>query len=259
MARVFPYLTEDVLFPFPSVEDSTEEGIVAQGGNLSPGMLLSAYRQGIFPWFSDDEPILWWSPDPRFVLFPEKLHVSESMRKVFKKGRFKITVDHRFRDVITMCGDVKRAGQQGTWITREMIEAYVEMHRLGYAHSVEAWADGKLAGGLYGISLGGCFFGESMFSLQPNASKAAFITLVLFLMDRGVALVDSQVYTPHLASLGAEEIPRDRYLELLVGCLEVSTLKGAWSGLFPEFPASERLSALLAGSGSNIDRTLQSL
>jgi leucyl/phenylalanyl-tRNA--protein transferase len=231
MSSDFPYLGEEDRFRFPDPEKATLEGIVAAGGNLSPGMLLSAYSQGIFPWFSEHDPILWWSPDPRFVLFPEKLHVSKTMRKFLRRTDLAFTADTAFSEVIRACARVPRDGQDGTWITTEMEAAYAEMHTLGYAHSVEVWSGADLVGGLYGVSLGNIFFGESMFSHVSNASKAAFIRFVRRLTDLGFDLIDSQVYTNHLERLGAEEIPRSRYLELLRRGLTRPTLKGSWRGL----------------------------
>jgi leucyl/phenylalanyl-tRNA---protein transferase len=238
----FPYLTEDIDFPFPSPANADEQGIVCAGGNLSPGLLLSAYRRGIFPWFGEDDPILWWSPDPRFVLFPEELHVSATMRKLLRKRRFRLSLDEDFPAVIRACSSSPRAGQDGTWITEAMIEAYIEMHRLGHAHSAEAWLGERLAGGLYGVALGDVFFGESMFSREDDASKAAFIPLVWRLRDEGFTLVDSQVYTDHLAGLGAREMPRIEYLRLLearlAGRSATSSRKGDWAKLFTGFPDS---------------------
>lgn len=209
---MFPYLELEDRYQFPDPEEADLTGILASGGNLSPGMLLSAYRQGIFPWFNREEPILWWSPDPRFVLFPDDLHVSKRMRRILKKGLYTVTYDHAFDEVLRRCAEIYRPGQDGTWITLAMGEAYAALHREGIAHSVEAWEGDTLAGGLYGIALGGLFCGESMFADRPNASKAAFITLVGDLVRRGFSLIDCQVYTPHLESLGAVEIPRREYL-----------------------------------------------
>jgi len=228
----FPYLDEHQSLQFPHPSESTPEGIVAMGGNLSPGMLLSAYRQGIFPWFTEGEPLLWWSPDPRFVLYPQKLHISKSMRKLLKKGVYRITFDNAFDRVIGNCKKIYRPGQPGTWITDDIEEAYNELHRLGYAHSVEAWdQEGMLAGGLYGVSLGKWFFGESMFAHSPNASKAAFITLTKTLEAQGITSIDCQVYTPHLASLGAESVSRERFLRELSRGLLGDSLRGTWETL----------------------------
>ncbi|MFP4363702.1 MAG: leucyl/phenylalanyl-tRNA--protein transferase [Spirochaetia bacterium] len=228
MENEFPYLPEHHDFPFPAVEEATGEGIVAVGGNLSPGMLLSAYRRGIFPWFSPGEPILWWSPDPRFILFPEDLHISRSMKKVLKRGEFSFSLDTNFPYVIQRCSEVYREGQYGTWITDDMLSSYIKLHQLGYAHSVEAWKDGEIVGGLYGVSLGDCFFGESMFSDISNASKAAFITFVQFFRDKGIALIDCQVRTEHLGTLGAKEIPRKDFLSILDKNLVNQDKIGKW-------------------------------
>ncbi len=208
------FLLNDELV-FPEVEHATEEGIVAIGGDLRPERLLLAYASGIFPWYSNGEPIIWWSPDPRFVLFPSELKVSGSMRKILRQGVFDITFDKVFERVIEQCRRIKRKGQRGTWITPEMQKAYIRLFKLGFAHSVEAWKDGELAGGLYGVSLGKVFFGESMFSRVSNASKACLVTLVEHLAEMGFELIDSQVYTRHLETLGAREIPRSEYLTLL--------------------------------------------
>lgn len=229
----FPFFGERDRFRFPDPRSADEQGVVGAGGNLSPGMLLSAYEQGIFPWFSDGDPILWWSPDPRFVLFPEALHVSESMRKVLKKDTFKIEADRDFRAVIRACSAAPRPGQNGTWITEDMIAAYSALHDLGWAHSAEAYLDGRLAGGCYGIRLGNAFFGESMFAAEPNASKAAFIVLARKLFADGVAFVDCQVPTDHLRSLGAREIPRGDFLSVLSRALgshrsDQADRRGCW-------------------------------
>jgi leucyl/phenylalanyl-tRNA---protein transferase len=241
----FPYLAEDADFPFPAPETADPNGIVCSGGNLSPGLLLSAYRRGIFPWFSEGEPLLWWSPDPRFVLFTDELHASETMRRLLRKRRYELSLDRDFPGVIRACSSSPRPGQDGTWITEGMIEAYIELHRLGYAHSVEARSGGELVGGLYGVSLGGMFFGESMFSRADDASKAAFIPLVWRLRDEGFTLIDSQVYTDHLAGLGAREIPRNEYLRLLADRLAARTRKGDWAKLFEGFPDSRNYRSLV--------------
>jgi leucyl/phenylalanyl-tRNA--protein transferase len=214
----FPYLTEFDRYQFPSPEDCQGD-IIALGGNLSPGMLLSAYEQGIFPWYSPKDPVIWQSPDPRFVLFPEKLHISRSMQKVLKRQDFEICLDRDFAAVITGCSAIQRPGQQGTWITTDIIESYTCLHKMGLAHSAESYQDGKLAGGCYGIRLGQVFFGESMFAKKTNASKAAFLTLAQLLFDDDLAFIDCQVYTKHLESLGAEEISRNDYLAILRGNL----------------------------------------
>ncbi|NLN61216.1 MAG: leucyl/phenylalanyl-tRNA--protein transferase [Deltaproteobacteria bacterium] len=215
---------------FPSSDEASPSGILAVGGDLSPERILEAYRQGIFPWYTDEEPILWWSPNPRFVLFPSEIHISQTMRQILRQGRFRITYDRDFYGVITAC-QKPRKGQQGTWITGEMKEAYVALHELGYAHSVEAWQGEVLAGGLYGISLGRCFFGESMFSAVSNASKAALIILGKQLAARGFGLIDCQIYSKHLASLGARNISRQEFADHLQNLLTFETIQGDW-GVF---------------------------
>lgn len=205
------YLTDDMRFP--DVSRATKDGLLAMGGDLSVERLLLAYRLGIFPWFEQGEPVLWWSPNPRFVLFPDKLKVSKSMKQILKKQDFVVTVNHDFQSVITECSKVKRSGQAGTWITKNMIEAYMALHALGYAQSVEVWQEGDLVGGFYGIDLNnGIFCGESMFAKKSNASKVAFIT---FVQNTRYKLIDCQVYTKHLESLGAEDIPREDFLKYL--------------------------------------------
>ena len=200
-----------VQFPDPNTAD--DDGLVAVGGGLDPDFILSAYMQGIFPWFGDEDPILWWSPNPRFVLFPERLKVSKSMKRLLRNNGYTITVNRAFEEVIAECSKIKRSGQRGTWITQSMIEAYTTLHQLGYAKSVEVWNGDILVGGLYGIDLSnGVFCGESMFSKESNASKIAFITLI---QDNKYTLIDCQVYTNHLESLGAEEIPRGDFLKYL--------------------------------------------
>ncbi len=218
-------LPDEILFP--PVDRAVKSGLLAIGGDLSPERLLAAYREGIFPWYADGEPILWWSPDPRFVLLPDELRISRSMRQFLKKGLVRITFDQNFPAVIAAC-QKPRPSQDGTWITEEMQEAYCTLHELGYAHSVEVWQDGALAGGLYGVSLGHTFFGESMFSTLPNASKAALITLVRHLRKWGFDLIDCQVETAHLASLGARPIPRREFRERLSASLHYATRRGNW-------------------------------
>jgi leucyl/phenylalanyl-tRNA--protein transferase len=220
---------------FPSVELALKSGLLAVGGDLSPERLLAAYREGIFPWYSEGEPLLWWSPDPRFILFPEELRVSRSMRQFLKKQPFRITFDHAFRSVIAACRK-PRPGQDDTWITPEMQEAYIALHDLGYAHSVEVWQEDTLVGGLYGVSIGHAFFGESMFSTRTNASKAALITLVSGRPDLGFDLIDCQVETPHLGSLGARPIPRREFRALLEESLRHDTFRGSWGTLLPNSP-----------------------
>jgi len=211
----FPYLTENERFAFPPPGKAKHHSVVAWGGNLSPGMLLSAYEQGLFPWYGEGDPVIWHSPDPRFVIFPGKLHVSSSMKKVLKRAYFTIRMDTDFQGVISACSRIKRPGQGGTWITGDIIAAYTELHRLGWAHSSEAWREEWLVGGCYGIRIGKAFFGESMFSFEPNASKAAFLTLAQRLFDDGVRFIDCQQHTAHLESLGGEEISRKEFLALL--------------------------------------------
>lgn len=226
---------------FPPVELSSPEGILAVGGDLRPERLLLAYEHGIFPWYSEPEPILWWSPDPRCVLFPHEVHISDSMRKLLKKKVFRFSADSVFAEVISNCAKPRKQGP-GTWITRAIFEAYCELHHQGFAHSIEVWQEGKLVGGLYGVSLGAIFVGESMFHLKPNASKAAFICLCLTLAHLGFILIDCQVYSAHLASLGAWEMPRRDYLKMLKLCLEHKTRRGSWQDFFRG--AEERLAAL---------------
>lgn len=210
-----PVLLHPQSLVFPPYDMADEEGLLAVGGDLSPERLLLAYRNGIFPWYGADLPILWFCPDPRFVLFPQHLRVTKSMKQVLRRGQFEITMNKAFDEVINACARMPRPGQDSTWLIPEMIAAYTELHRLGYAHSVEAWQDGKLAGGLYGVRIGNCFFGESMFSKVPNASKAAFITFVNQFEQEGGVLVDCQIHTPHLESLGGEFIALEKFVELV--------------------------------------------
>ena len=205
---------------FPPVETAEEWGGLAVGGDLSSERLLLAYRSGIFPWYDASQPIIWYAPDPRFVLFPEKLRVSRRMRPILNQQKFSVTYDTHFQKVIRQCQQIARPGQAGTWITEEMREAYYRLHTLGYAHSVEVWYQGELVGGLYGLLLGSIFFGESMFSQVDNASKVGFISLVRLLREHGCTLVDCQVHTPHLERWGAEEIPRSSYMSILAQGLQ---------------------------------------
>jgi leucyl/phenylalanyl-tRNA--protein transferase len=223
------YLLSDAIL-FPPAEHA-EDGLLAVGGDLSPERLLAAYAHGIFPWYSEGEPILWHSPDPRFVLDVDRFRVPRNLRRLLRANRFRFTMDLAFERVIDGCAAAPRPGQRGTWITEEMREAYLRLHELGFAHSVEAWNDasaGEVAGGIYGISLGGAFFGESMFAKESNASKAALVALVEQLRQWGIDLIDCQVYTHHLARFGAESVSRADYLESLRRALEKPTRRGRW-------------------------------
>ena len=199
----------------PSPELADPDGLLAIGGDLSTDRLILAYKMGIFPWFNEEDEILWWSPDPRFVLFPDDLHVSRSMKNLLDKQAFEISYDKDFTAVIHACKTLRRKEDAGTWITDEMEQAYINLHHMGIAHSVETWKDGNLVGGLYGLRMGKVFFGESMFSRESNASKYAFITLVNKLKKEGLILIDCQVANDHVRSLGASDIPRSYFLELL--------------------------------------------
>lgn len=201
---------------FPPVEEANDDGILAVGGDLSPARLLLAYKSGIFPWFDDDEPILWWSPEYRMVVFPEEFVVSKSMRNILNRNIFKITFNQNFKEVISNCSSIKREGQRGTWITEQMIEAYCKLNEMGIAKSIEVWQDEVLVGGLYGIDLGHVFCGESMFSKVSNASKVAFASLVKKLKEENYKLLDCQVHNDHLESLGAREIHREDFMEILI-------------------------------------------
>lgn len=209
------YLSD--ILEFPEVNQANRDGILAIGGDLSPERLQLAYKSGIFPWFESGDPILWWSPNPRMVLFLEELKISKSMRNILNKDEFSVTFNQNFRNVISHCQKVKRDGQSGTWITNDMIDAYCKLHGLGIAKSVEVWQDDILVGGLYGVDLGHVFCGESMFSLVSNASKVAFIALVNNLKKENYKLLDCQVYNPHLESLGCREIPREEFMDILNG------------------------------------------
>lgn len=212
------YLLNEQLV-FPPVETADADGLLAIGGDLSTERLRLAYSSGIFPWYSSDEPICWWSPDPRFVLFPAELKISKSMQAILKKDAFEFTCNKAFEEVIGHCQKIIRPGQDGTWITPQMKAAYIQLHKIGLAHSAEAWYRGKLVGGLFGIKMGKAFFGESMFSQQSNASKFAFIQYVQLLQQEQCQLIDCQVYTPHLESLGARMIPRKEFIRLLTTAL----------------------------------------
>lgn len=223
--RIF-LLSDDVIFPDPKLADA--HGLLAIGGDLSAERLLLAYENGIFPWYSEDQPILWFSPDPRLVLFPAKIIVSRSLKKTINKKVFDIRFDSNFEEVIVECSKIERKDQDGTWITNDMIDAYIDLHNQGYAHSVEAYFEGSLVGGLYGVSLGGAFFGESMFHTMTDASKVALYYLVDKLKDWDFDFIDSQVVTEHMKNLGAEEITRTKYLELLKNTLKKKAKIGMW-------------------------------
>jgi leucyl/phenylalanyl-tRNA--protein transferase len=216
---------------FPDPEDADDSGLLAIGGDLSVDRLLMAYSKGIFPWYEDGMPILWWSPDPRMVLFPGKMIISHSLRQSIRKNEFRVTFDTDFARVIEACSYVPRKDADGTWITDEMKAAYIKLHHKGYAHSVETWHDGELVGGLYGVSLGRAFFGESMFHRENNASKVALHKLVSLLRHHNFDIIDAQVYTNHLESLGGELISRRAYMKLLQGSIEKPGLTGSWSDL----------------------------
>jgi leucyl/phenylalanyl-tRNA--protein transferase len=217
-------LSRKLVFPSPHL--ASHEGLLAVGGDLSIKRLLLAYRLGIFPWYSEGEPILWWSPEPRLVLYPDELKISRSLNKVIKRCAFRVTMDQAFEEVITECARVRLENQEGTWIVDDMVSAYCRLHTAGFAHSVEAWQGGRLAGGLYGVSLGKCFFGESMFTRVTNASKVA---LVNHLKALRFDLIDCQIATAHLKRFGAREISRARYLAELNMALTAPTLQGCWT------------------------------
>lgn len=222
------YLLSDALV-FPPPEGASDEGVVAIGSDLRPERILLAYSQGIFPWPTEGFPLLWFSPDPRFVLVPGEVHLQRSLRKTVRRSACRVTSDEAFGEVIRACADVPRPGQSGTWITEDVIDGYEGLHRLGFAHSVEAWDDdGVLVGGLYGVSLGAAFFGESMFAVRDDASKVAFVTLLGNLVEWGFSLVDCQVPTDHLARFGAERWPRQRFLARLREALEKESRRGKW-------------------------------
>lgn len=224
---MIPWLTSDLSFPPPERALIEPNGLLALGGDLSCKRLIQAYSKGIFPWFNQDEPILWWSPDPRMVLFPAELKISRSLRKALQKHDYQISADRSFDQVIAACAAPRRQ-QGGTWINSGMIKAYRELHRVGYAHSVETWIDGKLAGGLYGVALGRAFFGESMFSRTTNASKVAFVHLVKQLARWRFGIIDCQMKTAHLASLGAREIPRAQFTRIIEELIHYRGVEGIW-------------------------------
>ena len=226
---MIPWLEHDT--PFPPVQSALGDpnGLLAAGGDLSTERLLDAYRHGIFPWFSEGDPILWWSPDPRMILFPAELKISRSLGKTLRNRSYEARFDSAFDEVVAGCA-APRKGEPGTWISGAMIAAYRGLHRLGYAHSVETWIDGDLAGGLYGVAIGRVFFGESMFSRTRDASKIALAALVAHLESAGFGLIDCQMRTPHLETLGAREIPRRRFSRLLEELIHYPHSPGSWSG-----------------------------
>ncbi len=214
---------------FPPVDSASPEGLLAVGGDLRSERLLEAYRHGIFPWYEEDQPILWWSPDPRAVLFPDKLHVPRSLDKTIRRGHFTVTLDTCFRAVMMECaGPRPQYPEGGTWITPAMIEAYTRLHELGHAHSIETWEEGNLVGGLYGVAIGGAFFGESMFSRATDASKVALVSLVRQLHTWNFQIFDCQQASPHVIALGAEEISRREFLEHLNAALTIPDRRGRW-------------------------------
>ncbi|WP_051328194.1 leucyl/phenylalanyl-tRNA--protein transferase [Desulfatirhabdium butyrativorans] len=218
----------DTAVRFPPPHDADSDGLLAVGGDLRPRRLLEAYRKGIFPWYTDDQPILWWSPDPRLVLFPDGLHISRSLGKALRRNIFTVSMDTCFAQVIHLCGTVRSDNGEGTWITSEMEDAYCRLHRMGFAHSVEVWQGDRLVGGLYGVSLGKAFFGESMFSLERDASKVALVSLVDFVRHHGFDWIDCQVPTQHMLRMGAVEMPRSQFLSLLDLALCKPGIPGKW-------------------------------
>lgn len=223
-----------LVFPSPS---EAVDGLLAVGGDLSANRLLLAYRSGIFPWYSEDLPILWHSPDPRCVIGVDRVHAGRTIRRTIAKRIYEVRFDTAFECVIDACRKIPRAGQDGTWITSDMVDAYLHLHRLGYAHSVEAWEQGELVGGLYGVSVGRVFFGESMYALRPDASKIALLTLAARLAKWGFRIIDSQVATPQTLALGAEEWPRDLFLKVLAEDVAFPTRRGSWTNEDPALEA----------------------
>lgn len=225
---MIPWLIGDAAFP--SLRHALREpnGLLCAGGELSPARLLSAYRQGIFPWFSEGQPILWWSPDPRMVLFPSEFRLSRSLLRTLRRGNYEVRLDSAFGMTLEACATTPREGQPGTWITEEMRVAYRTLHELGFAHSVEVWMDGMLAGGLYGVALGRVFYGESMFSRVTDGSKIALAHLVSHLHAQGFEMIDCQMHTPHLASLGAREISRQEFVQRVADLVEAPVCPGRW-------------------------------
>ena len=219
-------LSDELIFPPPSL--AQKDGLLAIGGDLSQKRLLLAYQMGIFPWYSEHEPVLWWSPDPRLILYPGKINVSKSLKKIIRKKMFRLTMDMAFGRVIEECARMRSEKRTGTWITRDMIDAYCRLHESGYAHSVETWQGDSLVGGLYGVSLGRCFFGESMYTRVSNASKVALVGLASYLKKLSFEWIDCQITNEHLISLGAETVPREKFLTMLTQALNGPTKRGKW-------------------------------
>ncbi len=239
---MIPWLRPEPVFPAIESALTDPNGLLAVGGDLSPERLLAAYRRGIYPWFSAGDPILWWSPDPRMALFPEQIRITRSFAKVLRSGDYAVKLDTAFDQVIGACAAMPRAGQSGTWITAEMQAAYIRLHRLGHAHSVETWRGDKLIGGLYGIAIGKAFFGESMFSRATDASKIALAHLCRFLVARSFGIIDCQMETAHLASLGARPLPRTEFLKCVATCVDLDNAPEHWpadgiDGVFRQAPA----------------------
>ena len=221
-----PQIGDELRVQFPHPREADKDGVIGTGGNLSPGLLLSAYEQGIFPWYADSEPILWWSPDPRFVLFTDEFHISRRNRRSLRQRNWQATLDRDFAAVIAGCANAPRSRENGTWIGPAMMSAYCELHRLGHAHSVEVWEEETVIGGLYGLSRGAIFFGESMFSLQSGASTLAMAALINFLRHQNITLIDSQVGNPHIERLGGRNISRLSYLQRLATALQGPAIEG---------------------------------
>jgi leucyl/phenylalanyl-tRNA--protein transferase len=219
-------LSKEIIFPHPSL--ANEDGLLAVGGDLSTERIITAYLNGIFPWYNEDEPILWWSPNPRCVLFPNKFKPSKSLLSIIKKNVFEVRFDAIFKTVIEKCATTKRKGEPGSWITTDIKKAYIKLHKLGFAHSVETYKDNELVGGLYGIAIGSVFYGESMFHSIPNASKVAFYFLIEKLKQLNFEIIDNQMTTPHLLSMGAEEISREKFLEILKKEVKLDLNKSPW-------------------------------
>lgn len=220
-------LTDDLIFPPPEL--AGPEGLLAVGGDLKPERLLLAYKNGIFPWYSEDDPILWWSPDPRLLLYPDDLRISRSLAKTLRKGKFQVTFDTDFKSIIEACAETRGKNRDATWITDEMMDAYIRLHEMGYAHSVETWHDHILVGGLYGVSLGRAFFGESMFSAMSDASKVALVYLRDLLQRKRFDFIDCQMSTDHLLRLGAQKVEREKFLVQLGRSMKYASLIGRWN------------------------------